>query len=167
MYKVYELREHGESVYIGITGRPLAERLKDHLKNGNAMSHTSILEILSVEKKGEALRKETHIISLIGLKRLRNKVTRQGRKDGTHCSEEYKKMLSLRLTGVKKNPDLKDAALKKLGLRYFELYQNEKYIGRFINQTRAAAAVGLPKSTFVNILKGIRIKTKGIEVKYV
>jgi hypothetical protein len=133
---------------------------------------------------------ETHMINLIGINRLLNKIsdTRKsflGHKHsdkvraiisktskakpiiyGRKLTSEQKEKLSKRLKGLKKGEGLIDKTLEGFGHKFFNLYKDDFFVGRFINQTKAAAALGMPKSTFVNILKGDRVKTKGIVVVY-
>jgi predicted GIY-YIG superfamily endonuclease len=191
VYTVYALKDDNEIVYIGSTSRHLSARLREHRKVKRIPSHFHIEKICEAGSRQEAERKEEHLINLIGIHRLMNKTAHQkkgnlGKKHTQHAKDLIRtKLTGLKrknvfrwsperrirsiasMKGVKKRDGAINETLKKLGHKEFDLYKDGQFIGRFVNQTHAASALGMPKSTFVNIFKGIRIKTKGIEVRYV
>jgi len=173
-YTVYMLKRAGEIIYIGSTKNLLSRRLSEHRSTKNLGIDVVIEKICIVQSKEAAQTNEYTLINLIGRHRLLNvnygRMIR-GRRENLFRNkkkvlwdESAKKKHSLRLKGIKKDPSAKNKTLKKLGFAEFDIHIEDKYIGRFINQTEAAKACGLKKSTFVDIFKGKRINTKGIKV---
>jgi predicted GIY-YIG superfamily endonuclease len=188
---VYAIRENSEIIYIGSTSRRLSLRLAEHRCKKGLSSNATIERICAVSTRSEAEKKEEHLINLIGIHRLINKTAHQ-RKGGlgmkhTHETKdrirtantgrkntwskswtEERRIISIKaMKGVKKREGAVNEKLKKNGYKEFDLYRHGQFIGRFINQSHAAKALGMAKSTFVDIFKGVRINKKGVEVKYV
>lgn len=190
-FKVYKITHNSMPVYVGYTSRDLKTRLNEHKSKKNLSNDFIISEICQTETIDDARKKESELIKELGtLGKLnvfadhcgkvsvgKRRVWTQEQKDvfgkkwegrtdikGKKRTEEQKLRISLATKGVKKRPGTADSNLKKKGFKEFEVYQNEIFIGKFINQTSAAKALGLKKSTFVDIFKGKRIKNKGIKV---
>ena len=173
-HTVYMLKKYGEIIYIGSTVNSLEARLSEHRSTKGLDSSVIIEKICTVLGKDKAKEKEYTLINLIGRHRLLNvnygrMVT--GRRENLFRNKkkvvwdaDARKKQSDRLKGIKKNPEAKNIFLKKMGTPEFDIHMNDLYLGRFVNQTEAAKACGLKKSTFVDIFKGKRINNKGIRV---
>jgi hypothetical protein len=178
IYTIYSLKDKGEIIYIGSTKNPLNRRLNEHRYEKKLKKHITIEKICEAVGEKNAKNKEYHMINLIGRNRLINYNYGRVRKDLTSVvkirkkrnkfkTEEDRINFCNKLRGIKKKEGLINKRLVDMGFREFDLYKDGNLIGRFVNQTHAASAIGFKKSTFVDILKGKRIKTKGIEVRYV
>lgn len=190
MLTVYGIYSNGNLAYIGYTSRELRVRLNEHRSRGVALPGDTIRPICTRSTVEAAESCETHLIALVGLGRLRNQnykrndhatggshtqesraaISRfhKGKKWslGRKYTEEYRKKLSSSMRGIKKREGAINEKLAKT-TRPFLVFKDGVFVGEFVNQTHAAIACGMKKSTFVDIFKGKRIDRKGLEITHV
>jgi len=190
MHTIYGIQRAGEIFYIGMTSRCIKTRLSEHRSTGLAMPGDSIFRVCTRPCRESAERAEVHMIALIGLHRLSNsgykplrdcRIRSHGDSAKKRISEFHKgkkwclgqkwddirkEKQSSAMRGIKKNPELLYASLGNRN-GWFSVHLNGEYVGTFSSQMAAARACKMPKSTFVNIFKGLRKKTKGLVINHV